>query len=170
MCTGLRGPGARVSAHKNANTARVPYAPPTRPRATKSRGFPPINRHGLEKTGEAGKSGGPALPRTALTRLSVHRKGHRNEEAERHRGGAARQAKLCGARQRPALHLGARKRQGLRAAPLQGSPQASTSTPLLAQPPCSPSTEMPFRGVGSRLLLPSPNSHTGLLQKVFAEH
>lgn len=41
-------------------------------------------------------------------RLSIHREGHRNKEAERHRSGAARQSKLCAARQGPALHLNIR--------------------------------------------------------------
>lgn len=72
---------------------QVPHAPPTRPTwAGKNR--------------EAEVSGWP-FP-DCLTRLSVHGEGHRDQEAERHRGGAARQPKLCGARQGPALHLAGR--------------------------------------------------------------
>lgn len=93
------------------------------------------------------------IPRTALTRLSIHREGHRDEETEGHGAGAAGQAKFRAATQGPALHLQAWKKQGLRAAFLQGSQPGPP--PPLVRPPAS---LQPFRGPGSHLPLPSPNS------------
>lgn len=91
------------------------------------------------------------LPRTTLTRLSIHGEGHGKEEAERHGGGAARQLKLRAAREGPALHLGAWKRQGQRAASLQGSQLVSHLHSSIA-PASLPSIKKPLRGPGSHFL------------------
>ena len=70
---------------------------------------------------------------------------------ERHGGGAARQLKLRAAREGPALHLGAWKRQGQRAASLQGSQLVSHLHSSTA-PASLPSIKKPRRGPGSHFL------------------
>lgn len=93
----------------------------------------PSAQHKFEKAGEAEISGQPFQGLAALTRLPIHREGHRDKEAKRHRGGAARQSKFCAARQGPALHLETWEKQGLRAALLQDS-QPVFPHPLLCLP------------------------------------
>lgn len=68
--------------------------------------------------------------KTSLTRLSIHRKGHRNKEAESHRAGAARHTELCAAWQGPVLHLKAIKKSGQRT-----FCKTTPGPPLHSQPP-----------------------------------
>lgn len=82
----LPGPRSQAKCPQNTNTAR--FLPPA----------PAPQAHVGSRNREAEVSGG-------LTRLSIHGEGHRDEEAESHRGGAAGQPELGGARQGPALHL-----------------------------------------------------------------
>lgn len=148
-CTFLTWPRIpRVSAHEDATLPRFLMSC-----ARQAGGFPPSARHGLEKTGSRGKC--VTFPRTTLTRLSIHGEGHGKEEAKRHRGGGVRQLKLRAAREGPALHLEAWKKQGQRAAFLQGLHPASHLHSSTAPPPCNPSkSHSEDSGATS---LPSPN-------------
>lgn len=108
--------------------------PPTRPCGKQVGGFPPLNpTHAQESSDKQA-----TFPRITLTRLSIHREGHRNKEAKRHRSGAARQSKLCAARQGPALHLEeSEQRAG-------EQPFCRLPTPLAYLPwaPCIPSKDI----------------------------
>lgn len=134
-------------AHKNENSTQVPYALPTRLCRKYAGEFPPISPT------LAQENRGSRDQWATLTRLSIHGEGHRNEEAKRHRGGAARQSKLRAARQGPTLYLEAWKKQGLRAAFLQGSHPGflpdSFADPASLQPiyPKPPSIREPLPSV-----------------------
>lgn len=137
-------------AHKNENSTKVPYAPPTRLCRKYAGEFPPISPT-LAQENRGSRNQWATLPRTTLTRLSIHREGHRNEEAKRHGGRTARQSKLCAARQGPTLYLEAWKKQGLRAAPFCNAHIQTSRLPAAYLSKC----HLPFR---SHFPLSSPNS------------
>ena len=129
MCTFLTWPRRpRINAYKNTNTTKVPYAPPTRPCRKQAGGLPPTHPTCAQESSYDKQT---TSLRTTLTRLSIHREGHRNKEAKRHRDGAARQTKFRAARQGPALHLEESQQQGWRAA-----------SPPLTSLPCGPTKDI----------------------------
>lgn len=162
---------------------KVPYVPPTRPCGKWVCGFLPINpTHAQESRDKQA-----TFLRITLTRLSIHREGHRNEKAKRHRAGAARQSKLRAARKWLALHLEESKQQGWRAAFLQdshlhsptcpGFPAAHLDTPRIQKPP-PPQFSHSYRNIHRALTLCASimlntfheflfNSHNALLTQAF---